>query len=164
MIPTLSFSKKTWDDMRTCWATCLGDCADGSSGEHVITGGVFTVDAVKVRGLSWCPDDFKSVGLASFVQNVLCKAHYRERPPIACSRICLADRVGDIPKRAWPLSLASPPWSAVAASVCRQMQRFTSRSDPRATPPYRPQDDHATGPLVSLHTGQVAPDHARSSR
>lgn len=75
MIPTLSFSKKTWDDMRTCWATCLGDCADGSSGEHVITGGVFTVDAVKVRGLSWCPDDFKSVGLASSVQNVLCKAH-----------------------------------------------------------------------------------------
>jgi hypothetical protein len=61
--------------MRTCWAACLGDCADGSSGEHVITGGVFTVDAVKVRGLSWCPDDFKTAGLASFVKNVLCKAH-----------------------------------------------------------------------------------------
>jgi hypothetical protein len=61
--------------MRTCWAACLGDCSDKISGEHIITDGVFLVDAVKVRGLPWCFDDFKTIGLASLVKNVLCEAH-----------------------------------------------------------------------------------------
>jgi hypothetical protein len=53
----------------------LGDCSDKLSGEHVITDGVFLVDAVKVKGLSWCLDEFKTIGLASFVKNVLCVNH-----------------------------------------------------------------------------------------
>ncbi len=61
--------------MRTCWAACLGDCSDKLSGEHVITEGVFLDDAVKVKGLSWCLDEFKTIGLASFVKNVLCVNH-----------------------------------------------------------------------------------------
>jgi len=61
--------------MRTCWAACLGDCSDKISGEHIITEGVFLADAVKVKGLPWCLDDFKTIGLASFVKNVLCEEH-----------------------------------------------------------------------------------------
>jgi hypothetical protein len=61
--------------MGTCWAACLGDCSDKISGEHIITDGVFLVDTVKVKGFSWCLDDFKTIGLASFVKNVLCTAH-----------------------------------------------------------------------------------------
>ncbi len=61
--------------MRACWATCLGDCSDKISGEHIITDAVFLVDAVKVMGLPWCLDDFKTIGLASVVKNVLCEAH-----------------------------------------------------------------------------------------
>ncbi len=61
--------------MRTCWAACLGDCSDKISGEHIITDGVFLDDAVKVKGLPWCLDDFKTIGLASFVKKTLCAAH-----------------------------------------------------------------------------------------
>lgn len=61
--------------MRKCWAACLGDCSDKISGEHIITNGAFLTDAVKVKGLPWCLDDFKTVGLASLVKNVLCTRH-----------------------------------------------------------------------------------------
>lgn len=61
--------------MRTCWAACLGDCSDKISGEHIITEGVFLTGAVKVRGLPWCHDEFKTVGLAKLVKNVLCISH-----------------------------------------------------------------------------------------
>jgi hypothetical protein len=61
--------------MRTCWAKCLGDCSDKISGEHVITKGVFLTDSVKVKGLPWCLNDFKDIGLSSLVKNVLCAEH-----------------------------------------------------------------------------------------
>ncbi len=61
--------------MRTCWAACLGDCSDKISGEHIITDGAFLADAVKVKGLPWCVDDFKTIGLASLVKKVLCADH-----------------------------------------------------------------------------------------
>ena len=61
--------------MRTCWASCLGDCSDKISGEHIITNGAFLTDAVKVKGLPWCVDEFKEIGLASLVKKVLCTNH-----------------------------------------------------------------------------------------
>jgi hypothetical protein len=61
--------------MKTCWAACLGDCSDTISGEHIITEGVHTTDTIRVKGLSWCLDDFKTIDLASFVRNVLCTSH-----------------------------------------------------------------------------------------
>jgi hypothetical protein len=61
--------------MKTCWAASLGDCSDTISGEHIITEGVHTTDTIRVKGLPWCVDDFKTIGLASFVRNVLCTSH-----------------------------------------------------------------------------------------
>lgn len=61
--------------MRTCWAASLGDCSDKISSEHIITDGTFLADAVKVKGLPWCLDGFKMVGLATLVKNVLCTDH-----------------------------------------------------------------------------------------
>lgn len=61
--------------MSTCWAACLGDCSDKISGEHIITEGVHTTNTVRVKGLPWCLHDFKTIGLASFVKNVLCTSH-----------------------------------------------------------------------------------------
>ena len=63
--------------MRACWAESLGGCSDKISGEHIITDGVFLTDTVSVRGLPWCPD-FKTIGLASLVKNVLCVRHNSE--------------------------------------------------------------------------------------
>lgn len=68
-------SKQKRDDMRRCWASCLGDCSDKISGEHIITNGTFLTDTVKVKGLPWCVDEFKEIGLASLVKNVLCTDH-----------------------------------------------------------------------------------------
>lgn len=61
--------------MPACWAASLGDCSDKISGEHIITDGTFLADAVKVRGLPWCPDEFKTIGLQRLVRNVLCTNH-----------------------------------------------------------------------------------------
>jgi len=61
--------------MQSCWAAPLGDCSDKISREHIITNGVFIDDGVRVKGLSWCLDEFKTIGLASLVRNVLCTAH-----------------------------------------------------------------------------------------
>lgn len=61
--------------MRKCWAACLGECSDKISGEHIITNGAFLTDTVKVKGFPWCMDEFKEIGLASLVKNVLCTNH-----------------------------------------------------------------------------------------
>jgi hypothetical protein len=61
--------------MRKCWAACLGGCSDKISGEHIISDGVFLDGSVKVKGLPWCLDNFKTIGLASLVKNVLCTTH-----------------------------------------------------------------------------------------
>lgn len=63
--------------MGECWAADLGGCSDKMSGEHLITNGVFLADAVRVKGLPWCPD-FKTIGLASLVKKVLCVRHNSE--------------------------------------------------------------------------------------
>jgi hypothetical protein len=62
-------------EMRACWAACLGACSDKITREHIFTEGLFLDDAVKVKGFSWCLDDFKTVGLAALVKKVLCAAH-----------------------------------------------------------------------------------------
>jgi hypothetical protein len=61
--------------MRRCWASCLGDCSDEISGEHIITAGVHLSETVKVKGLPWCVHEFKEIGLASLIKNVLCTNH-----------------------------------------------------------------------------------------
>jgi hypothetical protein len=61
--------------MDKCWAACLGDCSDKLSREHVITEGVFLSDDIKVKGLPWCRDDFKVIGLPNLVRKNLCVSH-----------------------------------------------------------------------------------------
>ena len=68
--------------MKKCWAVSLGDCSDKISGEHILTAGMFPGDTVHVRGLSWCPDKPKEIGLASLVKNVLCTAHNSRLSPV----------------------------------------------------------------------------------
>src|SRR5580658_11065746 len=61
--------------MRTCWAACLGGCSDKISGEHIITEGVFDNDSITVKGLAWCRDEFKTIGIKNLVKKVLCTKH-----------------------------------------------------------------------------------------
>jgi len=82
--------------MQTCWAACLGDCSDKISGEHIITDGIFLADSVKVKGLPWCLDDFKTIGLASLVKNVLCTHHNSRLSEADASAIQLRKAVCDL--------------------------------------------------------------------
>lgn len=80
--------------MRECWAASLGGCSDKISGEHIITDGVFLTDSVKVKGLPWCPD-FKTIGLASLVRNVLCARHNSQLSTADVGAIGLRDAICD---------------------------------------------------------------------
>lgn len=80
--------------MGACWAACLGNCSERISGEHIITNGVFLADAVRVKGLPWCPD-FKTIGLASFVKNALCRRHNSELSTADIAAIQLRNAICD---------------------------------------------------------------------
>jgi len=57
-----------------CWASDVSPCEGGISGEHIISKSLFT-SGVTLRGLDWCPDDFKTIGINSFTANILCRKH-----------------------------------------------------------------------------------------
>ena len=80
--------------MRACWAACLGNCSGNFSGEHIITEGVFLTDSVRVKGLPWCLE-FKDIGLANLVKNVLCRRHNSELSPADLGAIQLRDAICD---------------------------------------------------------------------
>jgi hypothetical protein len=61
--------------MKDCWANSLGDCSGRISGEHLVSQGLFDVGGVIVRGLPWCKNESKTIGLSSLVKNTLCTEH-----------------------------------------------------------------------------------------
>jgi hypothetical protein len=61
--------------MHKCWAAPLGDCSDKLSREHVISDSVFESTKVKVKGMSWCLDEWKEISLKSLVRKTLCESH-----------------------------------------------------------------------------------------
>jgi hypothetical protein len=61
-----------------CWATSLGDCEGKISREHLVSQALFPEGNVTVRGLHWCRDGTKTVGLASLTGKILCRKHNSE--------------------------------------------------------------------------------------
>lgn len=61
--------------MKECWATCLGDCSDKISREHIISACLFPADKIMVQGPAWCKDEPKEIGLASLTKKILCTKH-----------------------------------------------------------------------------------------
>src|SRR5690348_8582360 len=61
--------------MNKCWAFCLGGCSNAVSGEHILSASLFEGTQIRVKGFSWCADDFKTIGVASFTKKVLCSRH-----------------------------------------------------------------------------------------
>ena len=58
-----------------CWATVLGDCADGRSREHYVSDGIFDGELVTAVGLPWCREKPVTIGLKSAVAKILCAKH-----------------------------------------------------------------------------------------
>jgi hypothetical protein len=61
--------------MTACWASSLGDCADGMSREHYFSDRIFDGELVTAIGLPWCRDEPKVIGMASAVAKILCARH-----------------------------------------------------------------------------------------
>jgi hypothetical protein len=62
-------------DYSRCWANCLGDCAEGMSGEHYISQSVFTDADIRVQGFSWCKGEAKPIRVETLKTQILCKKH-----------------------------------------------------------------------------------------
>jgi len=58
-----------------CWASCLGDCGQGPSGEHYVGDGIFDHRIINVFGLPWCKDRPVKIGLGNAVSKILCRTH-----------------------------------------------------------------------------------------
>lgn len=82
--------------MNKCWASCLGGCSDTISGEHILTNGLFQETQIRVKGFSWCADDFKTIGLKSFTKNVLCVKHNSMLSETDKCAIALRDAIFDV--------------------------------------------------------------------
>jgi hypothetical protein len=61
--------------MDSCWASCLGNCSDKLSREHLISEGLFLEDLMTVEGFSWCAGKPVQVGLANLTAKILCVRH-----------------------------------------------------------------------------------------
>lgn len=59
----------------TCWAHSIGGCSSKMSREHVVSKALFVGGQVDVRGLPWCKNETKRIGLANLTTKVLCKSH-----------------------------------------------------------------------------------------
>jgi len=67
-------TEKKLSDYSECWANCLGDCDGGMSQEHLVSECLFNGN-VKVRGLPWCREREKEIGIASLTSGFLCRHH-----------------------------------------------------------------------------------------
>ena len=61
--------------MRICWASILGGCGGGFTGEHVLSKGLFTGKSVHIQGSPWTRGKTKSIGINSLTANMLCSNH-----------------------------------------------------------------------------------------
>jgi hypothetical protein len=106
-------TKESGDDMRTCWAALLGNCSDKISGEHILTEGIFLADGINVKGLPWCLDEFKTIGISSLVKKVLCTEHNSQLSDTDVAAIQLRKALCDVtglsearklrPPQNWPV-------------------------------------------------------------
>jgi hypothetical protein len=61
--------------MKMCWATPIGGCGGGFTGEHILSKGLFTGKRVVVEGTSWRTSEPKAIGVNALTANRLCRDH-----------------------------------------------------------------------------------------
>jgi hypothetical protein len=64
-------------DYSACWASCLGDCAEGMSREHFISECLFPNKNIMVQGFDWCKDQAKPLRIERLKKKILCRRHNR---------------------------------------------------------------------------------------
>jgi len=72
--------------MRECYASVLGDCGGGISGEHYFSASVlrllFPTGSYKLGGFPWLKPGQNQPSIASLTANILCKKHNSELSPL----------------------------------------------------------------------------------
>lgn len=63
------------NDYSACWASCLGDCGEGMSHEHLISECLFPGGDIMVRGFSWCKDAARPLRIERLKKRILCRRH-----------------------------------------------------------------------------------------
>ena len=58
-----------------CWASSLGDCAGGQSGEHLWSKCLFDGKLVTLKGYDWCANDWRTIPVSQLTANILCRHH-----------------------------------------------------------------------------------------
>lgn len=58
-----------------CWASQLGGCDGGQSGEHYVSKGLFDGSSITITGYPWCRGEARTIPLAGAKANILCKRH-----------------------------------------------------------------------------------------
>lgn len=61
--------------MVTCWASGLGACSTDQSGEHYVTRGLWSADAITISGFDWQGGQEKKISLGTLEANILCSTH-----------------------------------------------------------------------------------------
>ncbi len=86
-----------------CWAACLGNCSTAISGEHLISESLWKTPKKKnpmlrIEGFPWCQNQGQSIGLSSFVANILCKKHNSDLSALDTSALRFATDLRDAAK------------------------------------------------------------------
>jgi hypothetical protein len=68
--------------MTDCWVTCLGDCSDKLSREHLVSRAFFSAGSIVVQGMPWCKGEPKEIGIDSAVSKLLCTRHNSALSPL----------------------------------------------------------------------------------
>jgi hypothetical protein len=85
---------------RGCWADSLGDCQGPISGEHLISKTTFGDDpkTVTIKGLDYCLDTSKVIGINAFTANILCFKHNSGFGPVDAAGRDFIDKMNSLGK------------------------------------------------------------------
>ena len=64
-----------------CWASCLVNCSDQQSREHIVSESLFVDDLVDVTGFPWCRET-KRVSVGTLTKKILCRNHNSMLSPV----------------------------------------------------------------------------------
>jgi hypothetical protein len=95
-----------------CWASVLGGCEGGQSGEHIVSASIFSSRSIIVAGHIWNASHPKVIGVSSLTANILCVAHNSSLSPVDAAAghamaafrglVDAQERRRRIPPRCWP--------------------------------------------------------------
>jgi hypothetical protein len=67
--------------MDSCWASCLGNCSQKLSREHLVSESLFLSEKIRVQGFPWCANNAVDIGISGLTAKILCERHNNTLSP-----------------------------------------------------------------------------------